>query len=56
MMRDAGYTTAIIGKWGLGGPNSSGVPGKQGFDYFYGYLDQKQAHNHYPSHLWRNTE
>ncbi len=56
MMQDAGYTTAIIGKWGLGGPNSSGVPGKQGFDYFYGYLDQKQAHNHYPSHLWRNTE
>ena len=56
MMRDAGYATAIIGKWGLGGPNSSGVPTQQGFDYFYGYLDQKQAHNHYPSHLWRNTE
>jgi len=56
MMQDAGYTTAIIGKWGLGGPNSSGIPNRQGFDYFYGYLDQKQAHNHYPSHLWRNTE
>ena len=56
MMQSAGYTTAIIGKWGLGGPNSSGIPNEQGFDYFYGYLDQKQAHNHYPSHLWRNTE
>lgn len=55
MMQDAGYTTAVIGKWGLGGPSSSGVPNEQGFDYFYGYLDQKQAHNHYPSHLWRNA-
>ncbi len=56
MMQEAGYTTAIIGKWGLGGPHSIGIPTEQGFDYFYGYLDQKQAHNHYPSHLWRNTE
>ncbi len=56
LMKDAGYTTAVIGKWGLGGPNSIGVPNQQGFDYFYGYLDQKQAHNHYPSHLWRNAE
>lgn len=56
MMQEAGYTTAIVGKWGLGGPHSTGIPTEQGFDYFYGYLDQKQAHNHYPSHLWRNTE
>jgi len=56
MMQDAGYKTALIGKWGLGGPGSYGTPNKQGFDYFFGYLDQKQAHNHYPSHLWRNEE
>ena len=55
MMQDAGYKTAIIGKWGLGGPHSIGIPTEQGFDYFYGYLDQKQAHNYYPSHLWRRT-
>lgn len=55
LMQDAGYATAIIGKWGLGGPHSIGIPTEQGFDYFYGYLDQKQAHNYYPSHLWRNT-
>ena len=55
MLKQAGYATAIIGKWGLGGPGSTGIPNLQGFDYFYGYLDQKQAHNHYPSHLWRNT-
>lgn len=55
MLQAAGYVTAAIGKWGLGGPGSTGVPNKQGFDFFYGYLDQKQAHNYYPTHLWRNT-
>ncbi|MDX1740653.1 MAG: arylsulfatase, partial [Rhodothermales bacterium] len=56
LLQEHGYTTAIIGKWGLGGPGSAGVPNNQGFDYFYGYLDQKQAHNYYPTHLWRNAE
>jgi arylsulfatase A len=56
MLQQVGYQTAIIGKWGLGGPGSTGVPNDQGFDYFYGYLDQKQAHNYYPTHLWRNRE
>ena len=54
MMQQAGYTTGAIGKWGLGMTNSTGDPNKQGFDYFYGYLDQKQAHNFYPTHLWEN--
>jgi arylsulfatase A len=56
MLKAAGYQTALIGKWGLGGPGSYGIPTKQGFDYFYGYLDQKQAHNHTPTHLWRNED
>ena len=51
-----GYATAVVGKWGLGGPGSTGVPTRQGFDFFFGYLDQKQAHNYYPTHLWRNEE
>ena len=55
-LRDRGYATAVVGKWGLGGPESTGVPTKQGFDFFFGYLDQKQAHNYYPTHLWRNEE
>jgi arylsulfatase A-like enzyme len=55
-LRDRGYTTAVVGKWGLGGPGSTGVPTKQGFDFFFGYLDQRQAHNYYPTHLWRNEE
>jgi arylsulfatase A-like enzyme len=55
-LRARGYATAIVGKWGLGGPGSTGVPTKQGFDFFFGYLDQKQAHNYYPTHLWKNEE
>ncbi|MBV8256074.1 MAG: arylsulfatase [Chitinophaga sp.] len=54
MLQKAGYKTAAIGKWGLGMPFTTGDPNKQGFDYFYGYLDQKQAHNYYPTHLWEN--
>jgi arylsulfatase A len=54
LLKQQGYSTAAIGKWGLGVYGSSGSPDKMGFDYFYGYLDQKQAHNHYPTHLWEN--
>ncbi len=54
MLQQAGYKTAAIGKWGLGMHNTTGSPNLQGFDYFYGYLDQKQAHNYYPTHLWEN--
>lgn len=56
MLQDAGYVTGTIGKWGLGGRESLGQPRFQGFDYFFGYLDQQLAHNFYPTHLWRNGE
>ncbi len=54
LMKKAGYVTGLIGKWGLGVHNTTGAPDKQGFDYYYGYLCQKQAHNFYPTHLWEN--
>jgi len=56
MLKEAGYRTALIGKWGLGGPDSTGTPNKQGFDYFFGYLCQRHAHNYYPEFLFRNDE
>jgi len=56
VLRDAGYTTGIVGKWGLGEPESIGIPNKKGFDYWFGYLNQRHAHNYYPSILWQNTE
>ncbi len=55
VLKGAGYKTALIGKWGLGELNSSGHPNKQGFDYFFGYLNQRHAHNHYPEFLIRNS-
>ena len=51
LLKAAGYATGLIGKWGLGGPDSSGEPNRQGFDYFYGYLCQRHAHNYYPEFL-----
>ncbi|WP_333865042.1 sulfatase-like hydrolase/transferase, partial [Chitinophaga sp.] len=54
MLQRAGYKTGAIGKWGLGMHYNTGDPNRQGFDYFYGYYDQKQSHNFYPTHLWEN--
>jgi len=56
LMQRAGYKTACIGKWGLGSFNNSGNPNKQGFDLFYGYTDQRKAHNYYPKYLWLNGQ
>ena len=54
VLRKAGYVTGLVGKWGLGHEGSTGVPTKQGFDEFFGYLDQHHAHNYYPHFLLRN--
>ena len=56
VLKSAGYATGLIGKWGLGEPETSGIPNRQGFDYFFGYLNQNHAHNYYPDYLWRNQE
>jgi len=58
LLKGAGYTTALCGKWGLGdeGEAAVGLPTRQGFDYFFGYLNQHHAHNYYPAFLVRNEE
>lgn len=55
-LREAGYRTGYIGKWGLGdrGVAATGLPNRQGFDFFFGFLNHWHAHNHFPDHLWRN--
>jgi len=55
-LKQAGYTTACIGKWGLGDASTTGGALKKGFDHFFGYYGQVHAHHYYPSHLWRNNE
>lgn len=54
--KDAGYTTALFGKWGLGEIGSDGHPNRMGFDEFFGVLNQHHAHNYYPSWLIHNSE
>ena len=56
LMKSAGYATGIFGKWGLGYPGSSSVPSTMGFDEFFGYNCQRQAHSYYPDHLWHNND
>lgn len=54
VLKGAGYRTALCGKWGLGDdrPGDPGLPNDQGFDHFFGYLNQVHAHNYYPEFLW----
>ncbi len=54
VLKTRGYTTACIGKWGLGAPGNDGDPLKHGFDLFFGYYCQRHAHTHYPKFLFRN--
>jgi arylsulfatase A-like enzyme len=55
-LHDAGYRTAVIGKWGLGRPGTAGQPDKKGFDYAFGFLDHRHAHRQFTDHLYRNAQ
>ena len=56
VLKEAGYVTGMSGKWGLGEPGTTGLPGKQGWDDFHGYLNQRRAHSYYPTYIWHNEE
>ena len=56
MLKESGYVTGAFGKWGLGNPGTTGPPYKQGFDEFYGYIDQVHAHNYYTDFLMHNED
>ncbi len=56
MMQNDGYVTGLFGKWGLGYPESPSIPKTMGFDEFYGYNCQREAHSYYPDHLWKNDK
>ncbi len=53
-LREVGYTTGMVGKWGLGAPHTHSIPNNMGFDFFYGFNCQRQAHTYYPLHLYEN--
>ena len=56
VFKDAGYATALFGKWGLGEIGSDGHPNRAGFDEFFGFLNQTHAHNYWPTWLVHNSE
>lgn len=56
VLKKAGYVTGHIGKWGLGHEGSDGLPTRQSFHSFFGYLHQGHAHNYYPHFLVRGEE
>ena len=56
VLRDAGYRTGLVGKWGLGDTATTGEPGKQGFESAFGFLDQSHAHRQFTDHLYRNGQ
>lgn len=53
-LKEKGYATAMVGKWGLGAPHTASIPNNFGFDYFFGFNCQRQAHTYYPVHLYEN--
>ncbi|MEM9986500.1 MAG: arylsulfatase [Bacteroidota bacterium] len=56
VLKQKGYRTGMVGKWGIGVPGTKGVPYLQGFDYSFGYYDQARAHTYLPDFLWENEE
>lgn len=55
-LKEAGYVTMGIGKWGVGHPPPANDPERNGFDHFYGYINMWHAHNFYPEFLYRDGE
>jgi len=54
VLKNTGYRTGLIGKWGLGNEGSTGMPREKGFEEFVGYLDHVHAHDYYTDRLWRS--
>ena len=56
LLKSAGYTTACIGKWGMGMFDTTGSPLKKGFDHFFGYNCQRHAHSYFPTYLYNDDK
>lgn len=56
ILQKQGYVTGMTGKWGLGEPNTTGLPNDKGFDEWFGFLNQARAHKHYPDFIWLNRD
>lgn len=56
-LKAKGYTTGLFGKWGLSWDSErESWPNAQGFDAFFGFRDQRHAHNYFPEYLISNED
>ena len=56
MLRDAGYTTALFGKFGIGTTFGETDPMAMGFQQWKGLLHNIQAHRQFPMFLFENNK
>lgn len=56
ILKSAGYSTATMGKWGMGMFDTSGSPFKNGVDHFFGYNCQRHAHSYFPPYLYNDDQ
>jgi len=56
LLKEQGYATACVGKWGMGMFGTPGSPLKVGFDHFFGYNCQRHAHSYFPTYLYRDDK
>ena len=56
-LQKVGYHTALIGKSGLAcNSEDAALPGRKGFDKFFGYTSHSAAHHYFPPYLWDNEK
>ena len=56
VLKDNGYATACMGKWGMGMFDTTGSPLKNGIEHFFGYNCQRHAHSYFPTYLYNNDQ
>lgn len=56
LLKNEGYSTACVGKWGMGMFDTTGSPLKLGFDHFFGYNCQRHAHSYFPKYLYNDDK
>ncbi len=52
-LHKAGYKNGMVGKWGLGQSETTGVPEKKGWDFFAGLLHHVEGHYQKPDSAWQ---
>ncbi|WP_140937049.1 arylsulfatase [Sphingobacterium lumbrici] len=52
LLKQSGYTTGMVGKWGLGLAGTDGAPEKKGWDFFSGFLHHVEGHFQRKDSVW----